>query len=61
MAQQSEVRCQAGRQRDREHMDALRALAFNLFQFADIQTLMEGRRALCREANNWLFIAVFVT
>lgn len=33
-----------GRQRDRENMDALRAVFFNLFQFADIQTLMEGSR-----------------
>jgi len=36
-----------------EDVVALRAVAFNLFQFADIQTLVEGsRRALCREVTN---------
>lgn len=34
-------RWRVGRQRDRGDVDALRAVAFNLFQFADIQTLME--------------------
>lgn len=41
---------------DREGVDSLRAVDFNLFHFAAIQTLMQrSRRAACREvANNRL-------